>query len=162
MKIGMTPLHLLEFFAVVNAIFVARPINQPVLVPLVAVWIGEEPLRHAAKWRDARAGSNEEPFGSRLAHYEQSVRPVKGDARADLEIAEPVRHKAVVDAIQADIEGRVITRRRRDGIRARVNLAVRLGLPDGNELAGRKIELGELAGLEFQMLGLRRQEDGLG
>ncbi len=89
------------------------------------------------------------------------MRSVKPQGRADFKIAQPVGKEAVVHAIQAKIEGGIRTRRGGDGISAGVLLAIRTRVLDGDKLAGDETKLVRSIDLEFEMLGLRRQQDGL-
>ena len=65
----------------------------------------------------------------------------------------------MVHAVQAQVEGRIRSRRRRDGVRPRVLLAVRLGLLDGDKLPRRKAKLIHAFDGEFEVPGLRRQQN---
>ncbi len=95
----------------------------------------------------------------RLAQGEQSVRAVKLDGRPFRQIAQPVGKKALVYAVEAQIEGSVRSRRRRDGVCAGVFLAIGPRMFDRDKLAGNEAELFCALDTKLEMLGLRRQQN---
>ncbi len=117
-------------------------------------------MNHAADGRDARTGSDKDRVLARLAQCEKSMRPVELDGRPFRQIAKPVGEEAFLHAVEAEIEGCVRPRRRRDGIGACVFLAIGPGMLDRDKLSRNKAELLHALDAKLDVLGLRRQQDG--
>src|SRR5271157_2956988 len=117
-------------------------------------------MHHAANGRDAGTCGDEQSSLRRLAQGKESVRTVELYRRALFQITKPVRQEAMIHAVQAEIKGGVRTRRRGDGICSRVLFAIKLWLLDGDELPRHEAEFIQPLNGEFQMFGLRRQQNG--
>src|ERR1035437_1911941 len=102
----------LELVAVVEAVLVARAEDQPVLVAAIALRLLEQPLNDAANGRNTGSGGDKDGVRARLAQGEKSVRAVELHGRAFRQIAQPVGKEALLHAIEAQIEGRILARRR--------------------------------------------------
>ncbi len=96
----------------------------------------------------------------RLAQGEKAVRAVKLDGRSFRQIAQPVGKKALLHAIEAQIEGGVLARRRSHGVRPGVFFAIGPGLLDRDKLPGNEAEFFHPLDAKLEMLGLRRQQNG--
>jgi len=101
--------------------------------------LGEEPVEHAAHGSDTRACSDEYGVAHRILKNEISVRSVEIDQSTSFQIAEVIRKESVGDAVETDVEGALIARRRRDGIGTRDFASIMQGL-HGDELSGNEIE----------------------
>src|ERR1035437_1820180 len=150
----------LELVAVVEAVLVARAEDQPVLVAAIAFRLLEEPMNDASDGCNAGPGGDEDCVLARLAQGEKAVRAVKLDGRAFRQIAQPVRQEAFLHAIEAQIEGGVLARRRRDGVRTGVFFAIGPRLLDRDKLPRNEAEFLHPLDAKLEMLGLRRQQDG--
>ena len=89
-EVGVSFLDRQEFVAVVESLFVARAIDQPVFLVLMAVGLIKEPMHHAAKRRNAGARGDEDRILMRLAQGEHPMRAMKLDDGALFQIAKPV------------------------------------------------------------------------
>src|SRR5450631_2550779 len=76
-EVGMRLLDRQKFIAVIESIFVARAIDQPEFVTLVALGLLKEPVHDPANGRYSSSGGNEHRIVTGLAEREHSVRPVK-------------------------------------------------------------------------------------
>ena len=77
---------------------------------------------------------------SRTGFFKRNIRAaMEIDQSASFEIAEVVGEESVGNAVEADVEGALIARRRSDGIGARDFASIVQGL-HGNKLAGNKVE----------------------
>src|ERR1022692_2631296 len=149
----------LELVAIIEAVLVARAEDQPVFVSAIALRLLEEPMNDAADWRNASPSGDEDRVRAGLAQGEKSVRAVKLDGRALRQIAQPVGKEAFLYAIEAQIEGRILARRRSDGVRTGVFLAIGPRLLDRDKLPGNEAKFFHSLDAKLEMLGLRRQQN---
>src|SRR5436305_3701555 len=104
--------NLFELGAVVDTGFVTRAIDQPEVVSAVARLVSEEPVQHPANRRNTCAGRDKDRIAQWLADREHPVRTVPGDRGTGFKVAEIIRHKSVLHAVQTEVEGAVTARRR--------------------------------------------------
>src|ERR1035437_4974612 len=81
-EVRVVPFDALELVVVVDAVLVAGPEDQPVLVATIAFRLFEEPMKHAADGGDAGSGGDEDGVLARLAQGEKAMRaPLPASSR---------------------------------------------------------------------------------
>src|SRR6266851_6157621 len=78
--------------------------------------IGQEPVQHGSERCDTRAGRDKDSVARGRAQDEVTKRSLTADFLTLFHVAEKVRHKAILHAIQAECEAVVVSWRGSDGV----------------------------------------------
>ena len=125
MKVRVLGGETLEFFAIIKILLAAHPEQQPELMVLMPLRIGEQPVQHRTEGSNAGPGRDENRMAHRRTQNEIAERTLKGDLRAFREAAKMVGHESVVDAVQAKCDTAIFRGRRGDRVGAGDFLALR-------------------------------------
>src|SRR3984893_7497130 len=101
---------------VVDVSFVTTAKEQPEMLLLMPSGIGEQPMQHGTERCDTRAGGDKDGIVQGRPQDKVTERPLASDFLAFFDVAEKVRHEAVLHAVQAESKPVFVFRRGRDGI----------------------------------------------